>query len=126
MNDSGIILIDKPEGVTHGDCETISRQLSEVLDAGEVIPGGAYTLEVSSPGVDRKLKKASDFERFKGQKIKVSLNSPVDGEKRFEGILEGFEAGIVTLAVKQGKTKELKLVRFEFGWIVKANLTFEW
>ncbi len=120
------ILIDKPEGVTHGDCELLSRQLSEMLDAGDVIPGAAYTLEVSSPGVDRKLTKPKDFERFKGQKIKVSLKAPVDGEKRYEGVLEDFESEVLTLSVRQGKAKEPKLVRIGFDQIDKANLKFEW
>ncbi len=120
------ILIDKPEGVTHGDCELLSRQLSEMLDAGDVIPGAAYTLEVSSPGVDRKLTKPKDFERFKGQKIKVSLKAPVDGEKRYEGVLEDFESDVLTLSVRQGKAKEPKLVRIGFDQIDKANLKFEW
>lgn len=119
------IYIDKPEGVTHEDCALLSRQLSESLDVGDVIPGGAYTLEVSSPGVDRKLSKLKDFERFKGQKIKLSLKAPVDGEKRYEGVLEEFESGVLTLSVKQGK-KEPKLVRIEFEQVDKANLKFEW
>ncbi len=120
------ILIDKPEGVTHGDCELLSRQLSEMLDAGDVIPGAAYTLEVSSPGVDRKLTKPKDFERFKGQKIKVSLKAPIDGEKRYEGVLEDFESDVLTLSVRQGKAKEPKVVRIGFDQIDKANLKFEW
>src|SRR5438874_1452084 len=66
------ISIDRPEGVTHADCETISHKLGAVLDAEDVVPG-TYTLEVSSPGVERKLLKYRDFERFTGKKIKVSL-----------------------------------------------------
>ena len=119
------IFVDKPEGVTHEDCALLSRQLSELLDTGDVIPGGAYTLEVSSPGVDRKLSKPKDFERFKGQKIKLSLKAPLDGEKRYEGVFEEFEAGMLTLSVKQGK-KEPKLVRIELEQVDKANLKFEW
>jgi len=65
------ISIDRPEGVTHADCELISHQVGTILDVEDVVPG-AYTLEVSSPGVERKLVKYKDFERFTGKKIKVS------------------------------------------------------
>src|SRR5882672_11085263 len=63
------ISIDKPEGVTHGDCESISQQVGTILDVEDVVPGGHYTLEVSSPGVERKLSKPQEFERFVGQKV---------------------------------------------------------
>src|SRR3984957_9340655 len=65
------IFIDKPEGVTHADCEMISQNVGTILDVEDVIPGAHYTLEVSSPGVERKLTKPRDFERFVGQKVKV-------------------------------------------------------
>src|SRR5271165_4651467 len=73
------ISIDKPEGVTHGDCELVSQQVGTILDVEDVVPGGRYTLEVSSPGVERKLLKPQDYERFRGKKAKVSLRDPVDG-----------------------------------------------
>ena len=120
------VTIDRLEGITHGDCEKISRALGDALDESDIIAGGSYTLEVTSPGVDRKLTKPKDFERFVGQKIKVALNQPVDGEKRYDGVLESFEGGVVTLAVKQGKAKEPRLVKIQFGQIDKANLKFEW
>ncbi len=63
------ISIDKPQGVTHGDCELISQQVGTILDVEDVVPGGRYTLEVSSPGVERKLAKPGDFVRFQGKKI---------------------------------------------------------
>ena len=115
-----------PVGVTHGDCEKISRTLGDALDEGDIIAGGSYTLEVTSPGVDRKLTKPRDFERFVGQKIKVALKQPLDGEKRFEGVLEEFQGGVATLAVKQGKAKEPKVVKIPYDGIEKANLKFEW
>src|SRR5437773_8730704 len=77
------ISIDKPEGVTHGDCELISQQVSTILDVEDVVPG-TYTLEVSSPGVERKLLKYKDFERFTGKKIKVILSDPGDNSRRWE------------------------------------------
>src|SRR5262249_7647156 len=64
------IFIDKPGGVTHADCELISQDVGTILDVEDVIPGGHYTLEVSSPGVERKLTKPGEFERFVGQKVK--------------------------------------------------------
>src|ERR1035438_5081637 len=66
------ISIDKPEGVTHGDCELVSQQVGTILDVEDVIPGGQYTLEVSSPGVERKLAKPGDFVRFQGKKAKIT------------------------------------------------------
>src|SRR6266540_5727424 len=65
------ISIDKPEGVTHSDCELISHQVGTILDVEDVVPGH-YTLEVSSPGVERKLLKPQDYERFYGRKVKIT------------------------------------------------------
>ena len=69
---SGELRADRPHGVSHADCEFISQQVGTILDIEDVIPGDSYTLEVSSPGLERKLSKAKDFERFVGQKAKVS------------------------------------------------------
>src|ERR1051325_11609982 len=71
------ISIDKPEGVTHADCELVSQQVGTILDVEDVISGGRYTLEVSSPGVERKLSKPQDFERFQGKKSKITLREPI-------------------------------------------------
>lgn len=83
------IFIDKPGGVTHADCETVSRQVSTILDVEDVIPGGRYNLEVSSPGLDRKLLKKEDYERFAGKKIKVKFRDALEGRKQIVGRLEG-------------------------------------
>ena len=72
------ISIDKPEGVSHGDCETVSQQVGTILDVEDVVPGGRYTLEVSSPGVERKLVKPQDYRRFQGKKAKITLREPLD------------------------------------------------
>ena len=61
------IFIDKPAGVTHEDCASVSREVSTILDVEDAVPGGSYVLEVSSPGLDRKLSRAADFERFRGR-----------------------------------------------------------
>src|ERR1700737_2821674 len=84
------ISIDKPEGVTHADCELVSHQVGTILDVEDVIPSH-YTLEVSSPGVERKLLKLKDFERFQGKKAKVVLREPVESQKHLEGTLAGVE-----------------------------------
>ncbi len=87
------ISIDKPEGVTHGDCELISQQVGTILDVEDVVPGGRYTLEVSSPGVERKLLKPEDYRAFQGKKAKITLRDPVEGRRNWEGTLAGFENG---------------------------------
>ncbi len=115
------ISIDKPEGVTHGDCELVSQQVGTILDVEDVVPGGQYTLEVSSPGVERKLFKPQDYQRFQGKKAKITLRDPVEGRRNWEGTLAGFEDGEVALETAPGKT-----IRFPFDQVQKANLKFEW
>jgi len=115
------IFIDKPEGVTHADCELVSQQVGAILDIEDVIPEGSYTLEVSSPGVERKLSRPRDFERFVGQKAKVTLREPVENQRHWTGTLAGFEDGQITLEPQAGKT-----IRFPLAQVVKANLKFEW
>src|SRR5581483_5318914 len=83
------ISIDKPEGVTHADCELVSQQVGTILDVEDVVPGH-YTLEVSSPGVERKLLKPHDYERFQGKKARISLHEPVENQRNFEGTLAGY------------------------------------
>ena len=114
------ISIDRPEGVSHADCELISQQVGTILDVEDVIPG-SYTLEVSSPGVERKLLKYKDFERFTGKKIKVSLREPVENSRRWEGTLGSCADGLISLEVAEGKT-----IQFPFDQVEKANLKFEW
>lgn len=92
------VYIDRPEGVGLDDCEKVSRQVSALLDVEDPIPG-AYTLEVSSPGLDRPLRRAEDFTRFSGQRAKLELLLPRDGRRRFSGTLRGLEAGEVLIEV---------------------------
>jgi ribosome maturation factor RimP len=115
------ISIDKPEGVSHADCELMSHQVGTILDVEDVVPGGQYTLEVSSPGVERKLLKPNDFERFQGKKAKVTLRDPVDGRRNWEGTLAGIEDGLIRLDLERGDP-----LRFPFEQVHKANLKFEW
>ena len=114
------IAIDKPEGVTHADCGLVSEKVGAILDAEDMVPGH-YTLEVSSPGVERKLFKPKDYQRFQGKKAKLTLREPVDGRRTWEGILAGFEDGIISLETEPGKARE-----FPFEQVQKANLKFEW
>jgi ribosome maturation factor RimP len=115
------IFIDKPSGVTHADCEFISQNVGTILDVEDVIPGAGYTLEVSSPGVERKLSKPREFERFVGQKIKVALRQPVENQRHWVGALAGFANGIITLEPSPGRT-----IQFPLDQVEKANLKFEW
>jgi ribosome maturation factor RimP len=115
------IFIDRPQGVSHGDCEFISQQVGTILDVEDVIPGDSYTLEVSSPGLERKLSKPKDFERFVGQKARIVLREPVENQRRWEGKLAGFSQGVVALEPSTGK-----LIHFPLAQVQKANLKFEW
>jgi ribosome maturation factor RimP len=94
------IYIDKPAGVTHADCEAVSREVGTILDVEDVVPGGQYTLEVSSPGLDRKLVKPADYERFTGSMVRLQTREPIAGTRHFEGRLQGLHDGRVELEVK--------------------------
>ena len=115
------ISIDKPAGVTHADCELVSQQVGTILDVEDVMPGGRYTLEVSSPGIERKLLKPQDYQRFQGKKARISLRDPVEGRRNWEGTLAGFAEGRVALETEPGKIRT-----FPLDQIQKANLKFEW
>jgi ribosome maturation factor RimP len=109
-------------GISHADCQRVSEQLSVILDVEELIPGPGYTLEVSSPGMDRALRKPAEYERFRGRMAKISTTEPVDDEKYFEGRLAGVSEGKVRLELKgkAARTVELPLEK-----IRKANLMVE-
>lgn len=115
------IYIDKPGGVTLDDCERISQQVGAVLDAEDVVPGESYQLEVSSPGVERRLTRPHHFELCRGQKVRLQLREPLEGQRRWEGVLQGLEEGRVVLETGSGK-----IIRFGMEIIEKANLQFEW
>src|SRR6516162_2464472 len=78
------IFIDKPGGVTHDDCSNFSREVGTIFDVEDAVPGSSYTLEVSSPGLDRKLLKPSDYQRFQGSLVKLTTREPVAGNRHFE------------------------------------------
>jgi ribosome maturation factor RimP len=108
--------------ISHADCERVSQQLSVILDVEELIPGPGYILEVSSPGLDRALKKPADFERFRGRLAKISTSEPVGEAKFFEGRLAGFADGKVRMELKG---KEARMVEVPLEAIRKANLVVE-
>lgn len=106
--------------VSHNDCQRVSEQLSVILDVEELIPGtGSYVLEVSSPGLDRKLIKPADYERFAGRLAKIWLTEPIENQKYWEGRLAGENNGIVKLAVRDRE------VTVPYNQIRKANLVVE-
>lgn len=90
------VFIDKEGGIEIDDCQDLSRRLEEVLDAKDLIKG-SYILEVSSPGLDRELKKPRDFQREQGKSVDVSLFAPIDGEKVITGELKAYDGQAVTV-----------------------------
>jgi ribosome maturation factor RimP len=133
------VFLDKPAagndplaGVTHEDCANFSREFGTILDVEDVMPG-SYTLEVSSPGLDRKLVKAADFTRFAGSRLKLTTRQPVNNNRHFEGRLESFENGRLTLDLSVASHKSRKKmgdaagkkIEIEFANVEKANLVPE-
>ncbi len=116
------IFIDKPGGVTHADCEAVSREVGTILDVEDAVPGGSYTLEVSSPGLDRKLLTPADYERFAGNFIKVQTREPVAGARHFEGRLAGLHEGRIALEVAARKKTPAARIEIELANVEKANL----
>jgi len=102
------LFIDRPEGITLEECSAVSRQMSAVLDVEDFIPH-AYTLEVSSPGLDRPLRKGDDYRRFAGESVNIRTTAPVGGRRRFRGILEKFENEVVTVTDEAGQVFEIPL-----------------
>ena len=125
------VFIDKPAGVTHEDCANFSREFGTILDVEDAVPGASYTLEVSSPGLDRRLTRAADFERFAGNRVKLMTRNPINGNRHFEGRLEGFHDGRLTLDLSAARRKHRpaeeadQKVEIEFANVEKANLVPE-
>jgi ribosome maturation factor RimP len=133
------VFLDKPAagsdplaGVTHEDCANFSREFGTILDVEDVVPG-SYTLEVSSPGLDRKLIKAADFTRFTGSRMKLMTRQPVNNNRHFEGRLESFHDGRLTLDLSVASHKSRKKmgadagqkIEIEFANVERANLVPE-
>jgi ribosome maturation factor RimP len=116
------IMADRPNGaISVDDCALISRRVSPLLDAHDPIPGG-YTLEVSSPGIDRPLVRPSDLEDWAGFEAKIELRELIDGRRRFRGILEGYEDGEARLRVELKDFDEPQIVGLPVAMIGEAKL----
>jgi ribosome maturation factor RimP len=133
------VFLDKPaagnvplSGVTHEDCANFSREFGTILDVEDVMPG-SYTLEVSSPGLDRKLIKPADFTRFTGSRLKLTTRQPVGKNRHFEGRLESFTDGRLTVDLSVASHKSQKKmgtsaggkIEIDFANVEKANLVPE-
>ena len=119
---AGADVSDPDPKVSHSDCERVSQQLSVILDVEELIEGPGYTLEISSPGLDRALKTPRDFERFAGRLAKISTTEPIGEAKYFEGRLAGFADGKVRMELKG---RDAKTVEVPLDMVRKANLVVE-
>jgi ribosome maturation factor RimP len=126
------ITIDKPDGVTHEDCANVSREVSAILDVEDVVPGSSYTLEVSSPGLDRELLREQDYVRFTGSRVKLQTREPISGNRHFEGRLQNCQSGRLTLELLSGNKKPKPghaqpgpQVEVELANVAKANLVPE-
>ena len=112
-----------PSGATLEDCELISHQVGAIIDLEDVIPGDAYKLEVGTPGVDRKLTRLIDFQRFTGHQAKVTIKAPEpeSPQTHLVGVLKGVDGNVIHLDSGGGKT-----VDFPYEQVLKAALMFHW
>jgi ribosome maturation factor RimP len=124
--------VERLSGVTHEDCATFAQDFGTVLDVEDLIPGAEYTLEVSSPGLERKLYKPEDFARFQGSLVKLQTFTAVDKNRQWQGRLTKFADGVLTIdlsAIKQkGKARKAtteQLVEIALANVEKANLVAE-
>ena len=128
----GVPHVAAQAGVTHADCANFSREFGTILDVEDAVPG-SYTLEVSSPGLDRRLVKPADFTRFTGSRVKLTTRQLVNNNRHFEGRLESFHDGRLMLDLSVASKKSRKKmgaaagekIEIEFGNVEKANLVPE-
>jgi ribosome maturation factor RimP len=114
------IFIDKPEGVTHADCELVSQRVSKLMDEHEVMPEESYTLEVSSLGLERKLSTERDFARVIGKTIAVTIRS-FDKSEHLQGKLVSVDTGQLGIEVRDGEIRHVPI-----GQVLRAKLQFSW
>jgi ribosome maturation factor RimP len=119
------IFIDKADGISHRDCELVSEQVGTVLDVEDLIPS-SYTLEVSSPGLDRKLVKDGDYTRFEGKLARIQTRIPLNQQKVFRGRLRGLYSGKVRLELRQRDFLDIPLdviqeARLEIDWAAEMS-----
>lgn len=112
------IFIDKEEGIGIEDCEKVNNEINDILDEKDLIPE-SYFLEVSSPGVERLLRKEKHFLKNIGKEIIIKLYRPINKKREFTGLLNSFENGIVTLEL------EKEILKFELKDIVSVNTVFD-
>jgi ribosome maturation factor RimP len=112
------VFIDKPEGIDLEDCEMVSRAVSALLDVEDPVPGN-YNLEVSSPGLDRKLTKVEHFQRFEGEIVKVQMRFPIEGRRRFRGTLVSSDDENIVVDV-DGESHSLPLKTIDTARLVPA------
>lgn len=113
------IYIDKPGGVSHGDCEAVSNQVGTLLDVEDLI-ANRYVLEVSSPGIERGLYKRADYERFAGSRLKLRTIEPIDGQRNFRGKLLGLVGDNISFDADGRGQLEIP-----FEQIAKANIEYQ-
>jgi ribosome maturation factor RimP len=114
------IFIDKPEGVTHADCELVSQRVGKLLDEHELMPEESYTLEVSSLGLERKLSTERDFARVIGKTIAITIRSS-DRSEHLQGKLVSVNAGQLGIEVRDGEIRQVPI-----GQVLRAKLQFTW
>ena len=110
------LFIDKPDGIDLDDCEQVSLAVSALLDVGDPVPGN-YNLEVSSPGLDRKLTKVEHFQRFAGETVKVQMRFPIEGRRRFRGTLVTSDEDNIVVEV-DGESHSLPLKTIDTARLV--------
>jgi ribosome maturation factor RimP len=112
------VFIDRPEGIGLEDCEVVSRQISALLDVEDPLPG-RYVLEVSSPGLDRRLTKPAHYQRFLGEEVKIKLRFPVEGRRNYRGVLKAANEEKLEVEV-DGETHSLQIAMVESARLVPA------
>ena len=110
------LTIDKPDGIDLDDCEKVSQAVSALLDVEDPVPGN-YNLEVSSPGLDRKLTKVEHFQRFEGETLKVTMRFPIEGRRRFRGTLVSSDDENIVVEV-DGESHSLPLTMIDTARLV--------
>jgi ribosome maturation factor RimP len=124
----GRLSVDQLSGVTHEDCEAFSRDFGVLLDVEDLVPGGEYTLEASSPGLDRKLSKPEDFTRFAGCLVRVQTHEPIRNNRHWRGRLMANSGGVIALDLEamhqnsKSRKAGVSTVEIESGNIEKAEL----
>ena len=124
----GTLSVEQLSGITHEDCANFSRDFGVLLDVEDLVAGSEYTLEASSPGLDRKLSRHEDFERFRGSLVKIQTFEPIKNNRHWQGRLTAFAADVITLdlnAVKQNsKTRKagVNIVEIALSNVEKAQL----